>query len=1367
MKNLAGALALALCMGLMPADPARAQEVYEGFDYPADATVAGRNGGAGWSNAWGSGAGSANHRNVVAGSLTYTGITPDGNKLQAEGSRVFRNFTTPLTTGTHYIRVLAQNLETGGGSYFGLALFGPNASDATEEKTLIGQGTGQSNWVINRVLSGELFPPDHPTTPNEPTYILTSSVPTTTQALLVLKLELVEPSLENPEGLDQVTFWVNPDLSQPEDVATAVGGQSYTTRMDFRSITNVRIGGGGSGDAGTRHYLDEIHVSPYPPFPHGRIAVEQPAETPLVNGESSTDFGATLISQPRTLTYTLRNTGTSDLTGLAVAVSGTHAAEFVPGTLSAATLAPGATTTFDVTFTPSALGAREADLTISSDDLVHSTFIVALAGQGAAPELVVEQPAGTPLESGVSETDFGGALVGAPVARTFTLRNEGPVDLTGLSAAVTGAHAGDFVPGALGATTLAAGATTTFEVTFTPSASGAREAELSIASNDPNSPFIVALTGAGSEPQLVVEQPAGTVLASGAAVDFGEVALGYAPAQLTFILRNVGGAPLTLQSPGLDGANAADFSVSTPAATVPPAGETTLTVTFAPTALGARSASLSIISDDADSPFVLALSGTGLGIYGYSAPVITPDTESPPPPADPVAVWDDNAAGLYDGLLRAESDGETLLGAIESLKISPAKPGKGAAATAKLRLNGRTVTLRGAFDDDGRWEASLTQKDQTVINLSLQLMRTTGAPEEQSEVIRGTVSWAGTTARADLPRAPYSNKSRAPDGQSGKFTLLLPAPLDRQDDEPGGDGWATVTISPAGAVKVIGALGDGVKFTESAFLSKKGEFSLFAELYKTNPKGKVGGKIVFREVPDVSDFDGKIQWKKEPGEALYPEGFTLERWAVGSRFVPPQPGDFILDALAPADPNAIISFWGSLLTELEENEAITRVASWRTNHQLTHFGPEKLTAKANKNTGALTGSYRSLAGGKPFALKGVVFQKQNLAGGVFAVANGAGLLRVKPDTGYPYPGSEDPGAAPEVATPAPAGPLDTVVSTVVPEAAGLYGGIFSDGSGVPIGALENFKLTATGAFTATLWHQGVKYAISGALDENGAITGLPVPGTSFTLDLQLAKVDAEGGSFLLRGALNGEEQTFDLDAQIRPVFASGASSPQTGAYTVSLPAPATADPATEPAGHGYGALKVSNKGIVSGSLVLADGSKTTFSGHVTPEGEWSFHRNLYGKAPGGYLAGKLTFRAEAGISHVDGRCAWVKKTAFTLTRDIVGSAYTKPATGRVFALPDTWYNAWARLEGVALADGVPSVSKAVTWDAKNKILYYGVDKLTLKCNAATGIVTGSYQDKARGINVKLGGALLQTQGLVPGHYLLNGQSGRFLMEPRS
>ena len=99
---------------------------------------------------------------------------------------------------------------------------------------------------------------------------MVSTVDSSALALLVLKLELFDVDAVNTNGVERMTLWVNPDLSQPENLATAVNGTNYVTDRDFVQIDRVRIGGGGySATAGgdpTEHYLDEIVISSVSPF---------------------------------------------------------------------------------------------------------------------------------------------------------------------------------------------------------------------------------------------------------------------------------------------------------------------------------------------------------------------------------------------------------------------------------------------------------------------------------------------------------------------------------------------------------------------------------------------------------------------------------------------------------------------------------------------------------------------------------------------------------------------------------------------------------------------------------------------------------------------------------------------------------------------------------------------------------------------------------------------------------------------------------------------------------------------------------------------------------------------------------------------
>ncbi|OYW76940.1 MAG: hypothetical protein B7Z37_06375 [Verrucomicrobia bacterium 12-59-8] len=132
--------------------------------------------------------------------------------------------------------------------------------------------------------------------------------------------------------------------------------------------------------------------------------------------------------------------------------------------------------------------------------------------------------------------------------------------------------------------------------------------------NGTTSPFLAQANLPTPVADIAVAQSA--ALSDGAGgVDFGPVVSGSSSAVLTFTLTNPGDAALSGLSLSLDGANAADFAVSTLTATsFVPGDSLTFTVTYTPGALATSSAALHIASNvnGAKNPFDIALTGMGV-----------------------------------------------------------------------------------------------------------------------------------------------------------------------------------------------------------------------------------------------------------------------------------------------------------------------------------------------------------------------------------------------------------------------------------------------------------------------------------------------------------------------------------------------------------------------------------------------------------------------------------------------------------------------------------------------------------------------------------------------------------------------------------
>jgi uncharacterized cupredoxin-like copper-binding protein len=233
------------------------------------------------------------------------------------------------------------------------------------------------------------------------------------------------------------------------------------------------------------------------------IVVEQPEGTSLVDGGGS-DFGSSVIDTTGTSkTFTIKNSGSTNLTIPAVTVYGDNASCFAVSPLATSSVAPGTSTTFTVTFSPTMVGSLNAHLQIANNDADESPFDIHLMGTGTpppAPEILVQQPAGSGLKAGAAKRNFGAVSIESKKGKTitFTVKNVGDAPLTGLNVKKFGNDLKAFVVGDLATTTLAPGASTTLKVTFKPAKKGSRHGGIRILSNDEDeNPFDIQLAGQG------------------------------------------------------------------------------------------------------------------------------------------------------------------------------------------------------------------------------------------------------------------------------------------------------------------------------------------------------------------------------------------------------------------------------------------------------------------------------------------------------------------------------------------------------------------------------------------------------------------------------------------------------------------------------------------------------------------------------------------------------------------------------------------------------------------------------------------------------------------------------------------------------
>jgi probable HAF family extracellular repeat protein len=205
-------------------------------------------------------------------------------------------------------------------------------------------------------------------------------------------------------------------------------------------------------------------------------------------------------------------------------------------------------------------------------------------------------------------------------AETVALKNTGTTSLTISSIAITGTDHADFTQTHTCGSSLAAGASCSISVTFSPRAPGTRTAILSVTDNAAGSPQKVSLAGIGTTARL-----------SPSSLNFGAVGIGAtSPAQIV-TLTNVGTSTLTVTGIAITGTDAADFAQThTCASSLAAYASCIIRVTFKPTALSTRAAMLSVTDNAAGSPQKVSLTGIGTtarlsptSLYFASVPVGT------------------------------------------------------------------------------------------------------------------------------------------------------------------------------------------------------------------------------------------------------------------------------------------------------------------------------------------------------------------------------------------------------------------------------------------------------------------------------------------------------------------------------------------------------------------------------------------------------------------------------------------------------------------------------------------------------------------------------------------------------------------------
>jgi hypothetical protein len=365
-----------------------------------------------------------------------------------------------------------------------------------------------------------------------------------------------------------------------------------TSTLDLSDLINV-------SDPGTiTIYLQN------PVVPHG---IFWPDPVPPIH------FGGVGIGNVAHQNFVLTNTGSAALNVLNI-VSNNIRFNATPQT---ATIAPGGSQIFDITYAASDFGMQQGQIMFTHDGGgcgVSSDFAtIAVDGWGYWIDYWPD--------IGVS---FGNVFVLSSSIATFTVHNGStmPREITGVT--FSDSQFSLPAPTPTFPVTLAAGGEYALSVSFSPDRIGAISGSATISHNAGGPTLSVPLTGAGVAAFAVA--PAGPLA-------FGNVVIGDVSAAQNLTVTNASSGAMNVSAVAPAGYNASP----TGPVSIPGGGNQVFAVTFAPTALGADSGSVVFTHNGGGSPDSVSLVGVGMSQFTAEPGSLEFGTIFMIPPGTPVS----------------------------------------------------------------------------------------------------------------------------------------------------------------------------------------------------------------------------------------------------------------------------------------------------------------------------------------------------------------------------------------------------------------------------------------------------------------------------------------------------------------------------------------------------------------------------------------------------------------------------------------------------------------------------------------------------------------------------------------------------------
>lgn len=270
--------------------------------------------------------------------------------------------------------------------------------------------------------------------------------------------------------------------------------------------------------------------------------------------------------------------------------NGTDPTDFGQSNDCGSSVPAGDACTISIDFAPTTTGTLTANLVIS-DSASNSPQTISLTGTGTNSATV---------SLSTTSINFGNQAYGTTSAASqIVVTNTGASTVTFTSIGVTGTNVADFGQSNNCGSGITAGNSCTINVTFSPVAAASYSAAITLTDNAANSPQSVALAGTGIVP----------VTLSATSLGFGVVLVDNSSTAPAVTLTNQMSTALTGITVAITGTGYTQ--TNTCGATLAAGAACKITVTFAPTVVGAETGSVTITDSAANSPQTITLTATG------------------------------------------------------------------------------------------------------------------------------------------------------------------------------------------------------------------------------------------------------------------------------------------------------------------------------------------------------------------------------------------------------------------------------------------------------------------------------------------------------------------------------------------------------------------------------------------------------------------------------------------------------------------------------------------------------------------------------------------------------------------------------------